>query len=200
MPRQVYPMTAAPEGRPAAGRPARRALRPPAGAARPAPSSAGSSSAGRSRAAGDRPDHAAGLPLRPEPAADPPGDRPARPPVAGEAGRAVHAPPLRAGEDPRRPGPRAPVQPGGLDEGDQRPPGRPGPARPLPVLAVHVPDRHAVPRLGRQAPQGAGRAPRGRRPRPRRPGARPDGPGRAQHGRPDLQDDDPARAATRSGS
>ena len=159
------PRDGAPEGRPAAGRLDRRG-RPSSGwscTTRSGP--AGSSSRGRSRAAGVRPDHAAGLPLRPEPAADPPGGRPARPAVAGEAGRALHAPPLRAGQDPRGPGPRAPLQPGGLDEGHQRAPGRPDAPRPLPVLALHVPDRHAVPGLGRQAPRVAGRAPRGRRPR-----------------------------------
>ena len=43
-------------------------------------------------------------------------------------------------------------------EGHQRDLGRPGPARAVPGLAVHVPDGRAVPQLGRPAAQGPRRS------------------------------------------
>ena len=111
-------------------------------------------------AAGGGPVHPAGVPPRPQPPADPRARRPAPAPVARGARRALHAPPVPAGQDSRRPGPRGLVQPPRLAPGDQRPPRRPGHPRPLPVL--DLPLSHGEPRdgLGRHPPQGPQRGPR----------------------------------------
>ena len=108
--------------------------------------------------------------------------RPGEEPRAGEP--AVD-PPLRAGQDPGGDGPRADLQPAGLDPDAQRAAARPGDPAALPVPALHVPDRRADPDRRRQP----ARVARGRPGRCTTPTARDPDFGRMvllgpQHGRP----------------
>ena len=75
---------------------------------------------------------------------------------AGDRAGPVHAPPLRAGEDPARVRPRPRSQPGSLRAGDQPIPERPGALVALPVLGVPLPDRPDDRPVGPAAPNGVG--------------------------------------------
>ena len=82
-----------------------------------------------------------------------------RPGEALEPGQPDAAPSLRAGQDPRRDGPRPDLQPAGLDPDAQRAAPRPDDPAALPVPALHVPDRRADPDRGGGAPRLAARRP-----------------------------------------
>ena len=68
--------------------------------------------------------------------------------AAGPRGGPLHAPALRAGQDPRCLRPRPGLQPEGLGANDQRAPEHPGDRLALSILDVHLPDRPADPHLG----------------------------------------------------